>query len=169
MDEFLRVLEDSFSHDEVWPEPYDHLYVSLRSGRSVGKDADVDVDSEPALQFDTEPAVEPEELEPVPTNEALAEDSHEPTAGLADAGKESRDMSTDTDDLPEMDMDRPLRVTFDKGIRCTPTLTELNRCRHHRDGPLQPVSPPRLARTRHTPRVLRVHTVKYTDIINARI
>ena len=37
VDEFLHVLEDLFSHDEVWPQPYDHLYVSLRSGRSVGK------------------------------------------------------------------------------------------------------------------------------------
>ena len=26
---FLHVIEDSFSHDEVWPQPYDHLYVSL--------------------------------------------------------------------------------------------------------------------------------------------
>ena len=24
VDEFLHVLEDSFSHDEVWPQPYDH-------------------------------------------------------------------------------------------------------------------------------------------------
>ena len=41
VDEFLHVLEDSFSHDEVWPQPYDHLYVSLRSARSVGKGPDV--------------------------------------------------------------------------------------------------------------------------------
>ena len=27
VDEFLHVLEDSFSHDEVWPQPYDHLCV----------------------------------------------------------------------------------------------------------------------------------------------
>ena len=27
VDEFLHVLEDSISHDEVWPQPYDHLYV----------------------------------------------------------------------------------------------------------------------------------------------
>ena len=27
--EFLHVLEDSIWHDEVWPQPYDHLYVSL--------------------------------------------------------------------------------------------------------------------------------------------
>ena len=38
VDEFLHVLEDSFSYDEVWPQLYDHLYVSLRSGRSVGKE-----------------------------------------------------------------------------------------------------------------------------------
>ena len=37
VDELLHVLEDLFSHDEVWPQPYDHLYVSLPSGRSVGK------------------------------------------------------------------------------------------------------------------------------------
>ena len=60
VDGFLHVLEDLFSHGEVWPQPYDHLYVSLRSGRSVGKDPDVDVNSEPALQFDTEPAVAPD-------------------------------------------------------------------------------------------------------------
>ena len=72
VDEFLHVLEDSFSHDEVWPQPYDHLYVSLRSGRSVGKDPDVYVDSEPALQFDTEPAVKPQELESLPTDEGAS-------------------------------------------------------------------------------------------------
>ena len=42
VDEFLHVLEDSFSHDEVWLQPYNHLYVSLRSGRSVGKEPDAD-------------------------------------------------------------------------------------------------------------------------------
>ena len=46
VDEFLRMLEDSFSHDEVWPQPYDHLYVSLRSGRSLGKRPDVGEDVE---------------------------------------------------------------------------------------------------------------------------
>ena len=35
---FLHVLEDSFLHDEVSPLPYDLLYVSLRSGRSLGMD-----------------------------------------------------------------------------------------------------------------------------------
>ena len=35
VDEFLNVPEDSFSHDEVWPQAYDHLYVTLRSRRSV--------------------------------------------------------------------------------------------------------------------------------------
>ena len=48
VDEFLHVLEDSFSHDEVWPQPYDHLYVSLRSGRSVGKKPDADEHAERA-------------------------------------------------------------------------------------------------------------------------
>ena len=33
VDVFLHVLEDSFSHDEVWPQPCDQLYLSLLSGR----------------------------------------------------------------------------------------------------------------------------------------
>ena len=103
------MLEDSFSHDEVWPQPYNPLYVLLRSGGSVGKDPDVDIDAEPALQFDTEPGVEPEEQEPLPTDEASAEDSHEPTARLDDAGNEIPRQSTDPD---EVDMDRPFQVTF---------------------------------------------------------
>ena len=128
VDEFLHVLEDSFSHDEVWPQPYDHLYVSLRSGRSVAKDPDADEHAEPALQFDTEAAVEPEDLEPlqsdattvepedleleaVPLDEIMAEDSHQPDMHLDDAGNEP-DMPADTDDLPNVSMDRPLRVTF---------------------------------------------------------
>ena len=49
VDEFLHVLEDSFSHDEVWPQLYDHLYVSLRSRRSAGKEADADKHAGPAL------------------------------------------------------------------------------------------------------------------------
>ena len=139
VDEFLHVLEDSLSHDEVWLQPYDRLYVSLRSGRSVGKEADVDVHYEPALQFNTERAVEPKELEPLPLNEALAEDSHEPAAHLDNASEEVPDMSTDTDDLAEVGMDRPLRVTFRKELRYASALTELIRCRRHRDGTLQPV------------------------------
>ena len=82
------MLEVSFSHDEVWLQPYDHLYMSLRSERSGGKDPDVDADAEPALQLDGEPTVEPEELEPLPTDEVVTDDSHEPTARLADAGNE---------------------------------------------------------------------------------
>ena len=113
--EFLHVLEDSFSHDEVWPQPC-HLYVSLLSGRSVGKDSDVDTDAKPALQFNTEPAIEPEELEPLPTDEAPAEDSHEPAAYLSDAGNEIPDQSTDPDDLLEVDMDHRLLITFGKEL-----------------------------------------------------
>ena len=127
MDEFLYVLEDSFSHDEVWPQLYDRLYVSLRSGRSVGKDPDVDEHAEPAIQFDTEPAVEPEDLEPLPSNatavepedlervpsdEILAEDSHQPEVHLDDAGNEP-DMPAD---LSDVRMDRPLRVSFGKEL-----------------------------------------------------
>ena len=43
----------------------------------MGKEPDVDEDVQPALQFDTEPAVKPEDLEPLPSNETLAEDSHQ--------------------------------------------------------------------------------------------
>ena len=53
-------------------------------------------------------------------------------------------MSTDTDDLHEIDMDRPLRFTFGKELRYAPTLTELIRRRRHRDGTLQPVTLPKV-------------------------
>ena len=130
VDEFLHVLEDSFSHDEVWPQLYDHLYVSLRSGRSVGKEPDADEHAEPAPQFDTEPAVEPEDLEPLPSNattveqedlepvpsdETPAEHSYQPEMHLDDAGKEP-DRPADTDDLPDVSMHRSLRVTFGKEL-----------------------------------------------------
>ena len=158
VDEFLHVLEDSFLHDEVWPQPYDHLYVSLRSGRSVAKDSDADEHAEPALPVDTEPAVEPEDLEPLPSNatavepedlervlsdEILAEDSHQPDVHLDDAGNEP-DIPANTDDLPDVSMDRPLRVTFGKELRCAPTLAELICCRRHRDGTLKSVPLPKV-------------------------
>ena len=157
-DEFLHVLEGSFSHDEVWPQPYDHLYVSLRSGRYVGKELDADEHAEPALQFDTEAAVEPEDLEPLPANattvepedlepvpsdEILAEDSHQPNMHLDDAGNEP-DMPAYTDDLGDVSMDRPLRVTFGKELRYAPTMAELICCRHHRDRTLQSVPLPKV-------------------------
>ena len=53
-------------------------------------------------------------------------------------------MSADTDDFPDIDMDRPFRVTFGKELRYAPTLTELIRCRRHRDGTLQPVPLPKV-------------------------
>ena len=158
VDEFVHVREDSFSHDEVWPRPYDHLYGSLRSGRSVGKEPDADEHAEPALQFDTEPAVEPEdlellpsdattvepedlELEPVPSDEFMAEDSHQPDMHLDDAGNEP-DMPAATDDPPDVSMDRPLRVTFGKEFQYAPTMAELILCRRHRDGTLKSVPLP---------------------------
>ena len=73
----------------------------------MGKGPDVDKDAELALQFDTEPAVEPEELEPLPPNEALAEDEQQPEVHLNDAGNEVPDMMTDTGHLPDIDMDHP--------------------------------------------------------------
>ena len=135
VDEFLHVLEDSFSHDEVWLQPYDHLYVSLRSGGSGGKGPDVDGDAKPALRFDTEP---------LPSSEALGEDSHQSTVHLNDAGNEVPDMSTDTDDPPDIDMDRPLRVNFGREPRYAATLTKQIRRRRHRDGTLQPILLPKV-------------------------
>ena len=142
VDEFLHVYEDSLSHDQVWPQPYDHLYVLLRSGRSVGKEPDVDIDAKHALPFDAERAFEPEEMEPLPTGEEAPDDSHEPAARLDDVGNDIPDTSTDTDDVPKVDMDRPLRVTFGKEPPYAPTLTELIRCPRDKDGTLQPVSLP---------------------------
>ena len=52
-------------------------------------------------------------------------------------------MSADTVNLPEVDMDLPLRVTFGKKLRYAPTLTELIRRRRHRGGTLKPVSLPK--------------------------
>ena len=144
VDELLHVLQDSFSYDEVWPQPYHDLYVSLRSGRSLGRGPDVDGDAQPALQFHTQPAVKPEELElppsnkPLPSKEALAEGSHQSEVHLDDAGNEVPDMSADNNDLPDIDMDCPLRDTFGKELRYAPTLTELIRCGCQRAGTLQP-------------------------------
>ena len=124
----------------------------------MGKEPDVDEDAGPALQVDTQPAVgpadletlpsnetavKPEDQEPLPSNEILAEDSHHPEVHLDDAGNEP-DMPTDTDDLPDIDMDRPLRVTFGKELRYAPTLAELIHCRLHRDGELQSVPVPKV-------------------------
>ena len=106
VDEFLHVLEDSFSYDEVWIQPYDLQYVLLRNAGSVGKD--VNADAGPAPQFDTEPADGPEELEPLSTDEVVTEDLREPAACLDNAGKKISDQSTDPDDAPKLDTDRPL-------------------------------------------------------------
>ena len=182
VDEFLHVLEDSFSHDEVWPQPYDHLYVSLQSGRSVGKEPDADEHAEPALQFDTEPAVEPEDLEPLPSNattvepedlepvpsdEITAEDSHQPDMHLDDAGKEP-DMPADTNDLPDVSMDLPLRVTFGKELGYAPTMGELIRCRRHRDGTLQSVPLPKVGPNTPYPSSVKGTHAECIDTISAR-
>ena len=157
VDKLLHVLEDAFSHDEVWPQPYDHLY--------VGKDPDADELAEPA-QFDTEPAVEPEDLEPlpstttvepedlglepVPSDEIMAEDSHQPDMHL-----DEPDTPADTDDLPDVSMDRPLRVTFGNELRYAPTMEELIRCRRHRDGTLQSVPLPKVGSNKPYPSSLK--------------
>ena len=124
----------------------------------MGKEPDVDEDAGPDLQVDTQPAVGPEDLEPLPSNETavepedqeplpsnknLAEDSHQPEVHLDDAGNKP-DISTDTEDLPDIDMDRPLRVTFGKELRYAPTLAELIHCRRHRDSKLQSVPVPKV-------------------------
>ena len=74
----------------------------------------------------------------------MTEESHDSAARLDDAGNEIPHRPTDPDDLPEVDMDRPLRVTFGKELRYAPTLTELIRCRRHRDGTLQLVPLPKV-------------------------
>ena len=124
----------------------------------MGKKPDADEHAELALKLNTEPAVEPEDLEPLPSNattvepedlepvpsdEILAEDSHQPDVHLDDAGN-GPDMPADTDDLPDVSMDRPLRVDFDKELRYAPTMAELIRCRRHLDGTLQTVPLPKV-------------------------
>ena len=64
-------------------------------------------------------------------------------------------MSTDTDDLPNIDMDRPLRVSFGKEFRYALTLTELIRCRRHRDGTLQQVPLPKVGPNTPNPSSLK--------------
>ena len=83
----------------------------------MGKGPDVDRDAEPAPHFDTKPALELEGLDPLPSSEALAEDSHQSTVHLNDAGNEVPDMLTVTDDLSDIHMDRPVRVTLGKELR----------------------------------------------------
>ena len=73
----------------------------------------------------------------------MAEDSHQPDMYLDEAGNES-DTPADTDDLPDVSMDRPLRVTFGSELRYSPTMAELIRCRRHRDGTLQSVPLPKV-------------------------
>ena len=155
VDELLHVLEYSFLLGEVWRQPYDDLYMSPRSGRSAGKDSHVAINAGPALAFNTEPGVAPEELEPLPTDEAPAADSHKPASHLDDAGNEVPDKLTDTDDLPGVDIDRPLLVTFGKELRYAPTLREVTCCRRHGDGTLQSISLPRVVSNMPYPSSLR--------------
>ena len=126
--------------------------------RSVGKESATDENAEPALQFNTKPVVKPEDLEPLPANattvepedrepvpsdEILGVDSHQPEIHLNNAGN-APDMPANTDDLPDVSMDRPLRVTFGKELRYAPTMAELIRCGRHRDGTLQTVPLPKV-------------------------
>ena len=79
----------------------------------------------------------------MPSDEILAEESHQPVVHRDDAGNKP-DMPADTDDHPDVAMDRPLRVTLRKELRYAPTLAELIRCRRHRDGTLQSVPLPKV-------------------------
>ena len=65
-----------------------------------------------------------------------------PDMHFDEAGNEP-DTSTDTDDLPDVSIDRPLRVTFGNELRYAPTMAELIRCQRHRDGTLQSVPLPK--------------------------
>ena len=67
----------------------------------------------------------------------------------------------------EVDMDRPLRVTFGKGLPYAPTLTELIHRRCHRTVHCSQYPYQRLAQIRHTCRALKART-ECNDIINAR-
>ena len=58
----------------------------------------------------------PEGLESLPTNEAPAEDLYEPAARPNGAGNETPDMSTDTDNLSELDMDAPFELPLAKNV-----------------------------------------------------
>ena len=75
-----------------------------------------------------EAADESEELEWLAIHEVAIEDLHEPARRLDDAGNEIPDQSADPDDLPKVDMDHHLRVTFGKELRYAPTLMKFN-CR----------------------------------------
>ena len=117
VDEFLRVLQDAFSDDEVWPQPYYHLYVLLRSGGSVGKDPYANTDACPEPQFDAEQVVQPGELETLPVEELATEDLHESATRPDNASNEIPDQSVNPGDPPEADIDRCLRVAFGKELR----------------------------------------------------
>ena len=78
-------------------------------------------------------------------------------------------MPTDTDDLPNIDMDHPVRVTFGKEPEYGPTLAELIRCRRHRDGTLQSVLLPEVGPNTPYPSGLKGTHRRYTDTISARI
>ena len=100
-------------------------------------------DLQPLPSSATTAAPEDLGLEPAPSDEIMAENSHQPDMHLDEAGNEP-DTSTDTDDLPDVSIDRPLRVPFGNELRYAPTMAELIRCRRHRDGTLQSVPLPKV-------------------------
>ena len=109
-----------------------------------------------------DPKPQTSNLKPLPSNETLAEVSHQPEVHPDDGGNEP-DMSKDTDDLPNIDMDRPLRVTFGKEFPYAPTLAELIRCRRYGNVTLQPVPLPKVGPNTPYP------SVKVRTSLNARV
>ena len=73
-----------------------------------------------------------------------AEDLHEPATHLDNAGNDIPDQSVQPDDLPEMDMERPIQVSFSKEHRCALALMQLIRRPRYGDGTLQPVPLPKV-------------------------
>ena len=135
--ELLHVLEDSFSHDEVWPEPYDHLYVSLRSRRSV---------MFPKMQNK-------------PTFSTLIGLSSQRTCNHCRPTRLWLRIHTSLRYISMMLATRyktcrrtPTTLrhrigrhpSFGKELPYAPTSTELIRCRRHPDGTLQPVALPKV-------------------------
>ena len=108
------------------------------------RDPDADTEAGSAPQFNTEPADEPWKLGPSPNDGVTTKDLQEPAACLDDAGNEIPDQSIHPDDLPEVDMDRPLRVPFGKVLQYAPFLMESICCRGHREGTQQLVPLPKV-------------------------
>ena len=83
------------------------------------------------------------------------QDLHEPATCLDDAGNEISNQSANPDDLPEVDTDRPLPVTFGNKLRYAPTLTNLTGFPRHGDRTLQPLPLPKVGPNKPYPSSLK--------------